>query len=91
MVWVSGDKICLGLANDYSLIDVNSGVATMITELFAPSSAPGGASFSSYVGMGMSMANIGPRTNKPLVTKLPNDEILLAKDREYLFYLFVLF
>ncbi|GES94690.1 vam6/Vps39-like protein [Rhizophagus clarus] len=48
MVWVSGDKICLGLTNEYVLIDVNS-------------------------------------ANKPLVTKLPQGEILLVKDNMSIF------
>ncbi|CAG8623281.1 8545_t:CDS:10, partial [Diversispora eburnea] len=70
MAWVSSSKICLGLANEYALMDVNTGA---LTELFAPSSTPSSTSFS-YMGM------IGAKVSKPMVTKLPNDEILLAKD-----------
>jgi hypothetical protein len=84
MVWVSGDKVCLGLTNEYTLINVNSGT---ITELFAPSSAPGSASFSSYMGMSISAnmgMTIGARVHKPLVAKLPNNEMLLVKDSGYL-------
>ncbi len=78
MVWVSNDRVCLGLTNEYVLMNVNSGEKT---ELFASSSSPGSASFS-YMGMsmGMSISSIGTKVNKPLMTKLPNDEILLVKD-----------
>ncbi|EXX74415.1 Vam6p [Rhizophagus irregularis DAOM 197198w] len=76
MVWVNGDKVCLGLTNEYVLIDVNSGV---MTELFASHNTPGGASFA-YMGM-----SIGAKANKPLVTKLPQGEILLVKDNMSIF------
>jgi hypothetical protein len=76
MAWVSRDKVCLGLTNEYVLIDVNSGV---MTELFASHNTPGGTSF--YMGM-----SIGAKANKPLVTKLPQDEILLVKDSGYHFF-----
>ncbi|RHZ82984.1 hypothetical protein Glove_101g19 [Diversispora epigaea] len=75
MAWVSSSKICLGLANEYALMDVNTGA---LTELFAPSSTPSSTSFS-YMGM------IGSKVSKPMVTKLPNDEILLAKDNVSIF------
>ncbi|RIA80537.1 CNH domain-containing protein [Glomus cerebriforme] len=75
MVWVNDEKVCLGFTNEYALININSGV---MIDLFGPSSAPGGASFGSYMG-------IGARTNKPLITKLPNDEILLVKDNMSIF------
>ncbi|CAG8539118.1 8928_t:CDS:10, partial [Acaulospora morrowiae] len=75
MAWVSSDKICLGLATEYALMDISTGA---LTALFSPSSAHGGASFS-YMGM------IGSKVTKPMVTKLPNDEILLAKDNVSIF------
>ncbi|CAG8564725.1 9381_t:CDS:10, partial [Ambispora gerdemannii] len=76
MAWVSSKKLCLGLANEYALIDITSGT---VTDLFAPSSTPSSGT-SSYIPY-----MIGPRVNKPLVTKLPNDEILLAKDNMSIF------
>ncbi|CAG8575327.1 2276_t:CDS:2, partial [Funneliformis mosseae] len=73
MVWVSDDKVCLGLTNEYNLINVDSGEKT---EIITSSSAPGATSFS-YMGM-----SIGSKVNKPLLTRLPNNEILLVKDNE---------
>ncbi|CAG8513221.1 6470_t:CDS:10, partial [Acaulospora colombiana] len=75
MAWVSSDKVCLGLATEYILMDTGTGA---FTALFAPSSAPSGAAFN-YMGM------IGTKVSKPMVTKLPNDEILLAKDSVSIF------
>ncbi|CAI2165267.1 3075_t:CDS:10 [Funneliformis geosporum] len=73
MVWVSDDKVCLGLTNEYNLINVDSGEKIEIMTL---NNAPGAASFS-YMGM-----SIGSKINKPLLTRLPNNEILLVKDNE---------
>ncbi|KAG9303112.1 hypothetical protein G9A89_005070 [Geosiphon pyriformis] len=78
MAWVSSQKLCLGLTNEYALIDTISGT---ITELFAPTSAPSSGPY----GLGYMGMSIGTKVSKPLVTKLPNNEILLAKDNMSIF------
>ncbi|CAG8513454.1 4628_t:CDS:10 [Ambispora leptoticha] len=74
MAWVSPQKLCLGLSNEYALIDITSGNTI---DLFSPSSVT--SSGTSYISF------IGTKVNKPLVTKLPHEEILLAKDNVSIF------
>ncbi|CAH1762157.1 3604_t:CDS:10 [Entrophospora sp. SA101] len=76
MVSVSSTTFCLGLANEYALLDISSGV---LRELFSPSSTPINAGFSYMV------VSFSAKVSKPLITKLPNDEILLAKDNVSIF------
>ncbi|CAG8624670.1 10719_t:CDS:2, partial [Racocetra fulgida] len=78
MAWVSHNQICLGLANEYSLININTGA---ITGLLMPSGNAGATQFYNMVGMGAigAIGAIGAKVSKPLMIKLPN-RILLAKD-----------
>ena len=82
MAWVGNTKICLGFAAEYALMDVE---ADQLTELFAPS-GPAEAGPMSTLNNLYNMS-IGSRGGKPMVTKIPNNEMLLARDRMYFFLL----
>ncbi|KAI8096965.1 vacuolar sorting protein 39 domain 2-domain-containing protein [Halteromyces radiatus] len=116
MAWVGSTKICLGLASEYALMEVESG---QWTELFGPmteggllnganiggSNGNGGSGGGSGSGSGSgsnsissgaasgaistlnSLYNmsIGFRGGKPMVTKIPNNEMLLARDHVSIF------
>jgi len=80
MVWVGLNKLCLGFPSEYALLDIESEV---LHELFATTSSPTAGAFTSY-GIGYMGMSIAGRASKPLITKLPNNEILLAKDSAYI-------
>jgi hypothetical protein len=79
MAWVTSKKLCLGLANEYVLLDIDS---STLHELFPTTSGQTGYGIN-YMGL-----PIGGGV-KPLVTKLPNNEILLAKDSAYFYKLHI--
>ncbi|KAI9289950.1 vacuolar sorting protein 39 domain 2-domain-containing protein [Umbelopsis sp. AD052] len=81
MAWVGPTKICLGFSGEYVLMDVETKV---LTELFAPSGPPDGSGPMSALNNLYNMS-IGSRGGKPLVTKIPNNEMLLAKDHISIF------
>ncbi|CAO3689464.1 unnamed protein product [Umbelopsis ramanniana] len=81
MAWVGPTKICLGFSGEYVLMDVETKV---LTELFAPSGPPDGSGPMSTLNNLYNMS-IGSRGGKPLVTKIPNNEMLLAKDHISIF------
>lgn len=76
MSWVGTTKICLGFSAEYALMDVEQG---QLTELFAPT----GVSEAGPMSTLNSLYNmsIGARGGKPMITKIPNNEMLLARDR----------
>ncbi|KAI7848688.1 CNH domain-containing protein [Circinella umbellata] len=87
MAWVGNTKICLGFSTEYALMDVDQ---DKLTELFAPSS--GGNNSPPEQQGPMSTLNslyntmsIGSRGGKPMVTKIPNNEMLLARDHVSIF------
>ncbi|KAI8335046.1 vacuolar sorting protein 39 domain 2-domain-containing protein [Chlamydoabsidia padenii] len=83
MAWVGSTMVCLGLANEYALLEVDHG---QWTELFGP--MEGGASNASPNGPMStlnSLYNRSIRGGKPLVTKIPNNEMLLARDHVSIF------
>ncbi|KAI8148423.1 vacuolar sorting protein 39 domain 2-domain-containing protein [Fennellomyces sp. T-0311] len=80
MAWVGNTKICLGFAAEYALMDVE---ADQLTELFAPS-GPAEAGPMSTLNSLYNMS-IGSRGGKPMVTKIPNNEMLLARDHVSIF------
>ncbi|CAO3593293.1 unnamed protein product [Absidia cylindrospora] len=114
MAWVGSTKICLGLATEYALMEVENG---QWTELFGPmADGSNGMMNGSHLGSGsgsgsggiigggsgssisggttsgaMSTLNslynmsIGFRGGKPMVTKIPNNEMLLARDHVSIF------
>lgn len=79
MSWVGNTKICLGFATEYALMDVEG---EQLTELFAPT-GPSEAGPMSTLNSLYNMS-IGSRGGKPMVTKIPNSEMLLARDRKYI-------
>ncbi|KAJ2960262.1 hypothetical protein NQZ79_g4423 [Umbelopsis isabellina] len=81
MAWVGSTKICLGFSGEYALMDVET---KELTELFAPSGPPDGSGPMSTLNSLYNMS-IGSRGGKPLVTKIPNNEMLLAKDHISIF------
>ncbi|CAO3612687.1 unnamed protein product [Cunninghamella echinulata] len=92
MAWVGSTKICLGFATEYALMEVENGE---FTELFGPMADNNSTNGSSHGGNGTSGAistlnnlynmSIGFRGGKPMVTKIPNNEMLLARDHISIF------
>ncbi|KAI8342574.1 vacuolar sorting protein 39 domain 2-domain-containing protein [Chlamydoabsidia padenii] len=80
MAWVGSTKICLGLATEYALMEVEDG---QWTELFGPM-ADGTSGAMSTLNSLYNMS-IGFRGGKPMVTKIPNNEMLLARDHVSIF------
>ncbi|KAI8366276.1 CNH domain-containing protein [Choanephora cucurbitarum] len=80
MSWVGTTKICLGFSTEYALMDVEQG---QLTELFAPT----GVADSGPISTLNSLYNmsIGARGGKPMITKIPNNEMLLARDHVSIF------
>ncbi|KAG0169936.1 Vacuolar morphogenesis protein 6 [Apophysomyces sp. BC1034] len=83
MAWVGTTKICLGFSSEYALMDVE---ADQLTELFAPT-GPVEASPLSTISTLNNLYNmsIGSRGGKPMVTKIPNNEMILARDHVSIF------
>ncbi|KAG0231170.1 Vacuolar morphogenesis protein 6 [Actinomortierella wolfii] len=89
MEWVGTQKLCLGFDNEYALMDCQT---SQLTPLFSPSSptlqgAIGSTLESTFNTLNTlsSMATgglmgFGSKPGKPLITRLPNDEILLGKE-----------
>ncbi|KAI9311094.1 CNH domain-containing protein [Dichotomocladium elegans] len=80
MAWVGNTKICLGFAAEYALMDVQK---EQLIELFAPT-GPAEAGPMSTLNSLYNMS-IGSRGGKPMVTKIPNNEMLLARDHVSIF------
>ncbi|KAI9499126.1 vacuolar sorting protein 39 domain 2-domain-containing protein [Zychaea mexicana] len=81
MAWVGNTKICLGFAAEYALMDVDQ---DKLTELFAPSGPAEQGPMSTLNSLYNTMS-IGSRGGKPMVTKIPNNEMLLARDHVSIF------
>ncbi|KAF8975925.1 Vam6/Vps39-like protein [Entomortierella lignicola] len=89
MEWVGTQNLCMGFDNEYALMDCKTSV---LTPLFSPASpSTQGAlgstlestlntlnTFSSLATRGL--MGFGSKPGKPLITRLPNDEILLGKE-----------
>ncbi|KAF9387750.1 Vam6/Vps39-like protein [Podila verticillata] len=87
--WIGTQNLCMGFDNEYALMDCKTGV---LTPLFSPTSpslqGALGATFEttlSTLNNLSSMATGGlmgfsSKPGKPLITRLPNDEILLGKE-----------
>lgn len=80
MAWVEATKICLGFMSEYSLMDVEEGQLTELFALAGPEVGPMGALNNFYNNM-----SIGLRGGKPMITKIPNNEMLLARDHISIF------
>ncbi|KAF1804913.1 CNH domain-containing protein [Mucor lusitanicus] len=81
MSWVGTTKICLGFSTEYALMDVEQG---QLTELFAPTGVAADAGPMSTLNSLYNMS-IGARGGKPMITKIPNNEMLLARDHVSIF------
>lgn len=77
MSWVGTSKICLGFSTEYALMDVEKG---QLTELFAPTGVAEAGPMSTLNSL--YNMSIGARGGKPMITKIPNNEMLLARDRK---------
>ncbi|OZJ05891.1 hypothetical protein BZG36_00891 [Bifiguratus adelaidae] len=77
MTWVGGSKLCVGFASEYALMDVETGA---FTDLFAPTGPPDASKLSNLYN-----SALGSKVSKPLVTKIPNNEMLLGKDNVSIF------
>ncbi|KAI8973310.1 vacuolar sorting protein 39 domain 2-domain-containing protein [Mycotypha africana] len=75
MAWVGSTKICLGFSAEYALMDVEEG---QFTELFASTGVNDNGPMSTLNSL--YNMSIGTRGGKPMITKIPNNEMLLAKD-----------
>ncbi|KAF9438235.1 Vam6/Vps39-like protein [Entomortierella beljakovae] len=89
MEWVGTQNLCIGFDNEYALMDCNTSV---LTPLFSPSSPSNQGALGSTLESTLSTLNtfstmatrglmgFGSKPGKPLITRLPNDEILLGKE-----------
>ncbi|KAI9247454.1 vacuolar sorting protein 39 domain 2-domain-containing protein [Phascolomyces articulosus] len=82
MSWVGNTKICLGFSTEYALMDVDQ---DKITELFAPSGPAEQQQGPMSTLNSLYNMSIGSRGGKPMVTKIPNNEMLLARDHVSIF------
>ncbi|KAF9334368.1 Vam6/Vps39-like protein [Podila minutissima] len=87
--WIGTQKLCMGFDNEYALMDCKTGV---LTPLFSPTSpslqGALGATFETTLSTLNNLSSMatgglmgfGSKPGKPLITRLPNDEILLGKE-----------
>ncbi|KAF9362961.1 Vam6/Vps39-like protein [Mortierella sp. NVP85] len=90
MEWVRSQTLCIGFDNEYALLDYKTGVLTTLCSLNTPlnQGALGSTlettlntlhTFSNLATGGL-MGLVGSKPGKPLITRLPKDEILLVKE-----------
>ncbi|ORZ13809.1 vacuolar sorting protein 39 domain 2-domain-containing protein [Lobosporangium transversale] len=89
MEWVGTQNLCMGFDNEYALMDCKT---SALTTLFSPSSASNQGAIGSTLESTLNTLNsfssiatgglmgFGSKPGKPLITRLPNDEILLGKE-----------
>jgi len=87
LTWATGIKLIAGLSSSYVLVDVES---SAITDIVGPGSiggAPGqdGGRFGGVGVASMGYMGMGGMVPKPLVTRLSEGQLLLAKDINTLF------
>ncbi|CAO3677740.1 unnamed protein product [Rhizopus microsporus] len=80
MSWVGTTKICLGFLAEYALMDVEQGQLTELFALTGQAEAGPMSTLNSLYNM-----SIGSRGGKPMITKIPNNEMLLARDHISIF------
>ena len=85
MSWVGTTKICLGFLAEYALMDVEQGQLTELFALTGQAEAGPMSTLNSLYNM-----SIGSRGGKPMITKIPNNEMLLARDRNWRYLLLFL-
>ena len=82
LTWVTGTRLIAGLSSSYVLVDV---VSSEITDIVGPGSIGGGPGqdVGRFGGVGLASAGylgLGGAPPKPLVSRLSEGQILLAKD-----------
>ncbi|KAF9585929.1 Vacuolar morphogenesis protein 6 [Lunasporangiospora selenospora] len=89
MEWVGTQNLCIGFDSEYALMDCKTSV---LTPLFSPSSPSAQSALGSTLESTLNTLNnfsslatgglmgFGSKPGKPLITRLPNDEILLGKE-----------
>ncbi|KAG0022469.1 Vam6/Vps39-like protein [Entomortierella chlamydospora] len=89
MEWVGTQNLCMGFDNEYALMDCKTSV---LTPLFSPTSPSNQGALGSTLESTLNTLNtfssmatrglmgFGSKPGKPLITRLPNDEILLGKE-----------
>ncbi|KAI1318862.1 Vacuolar morphogenesis protein 6 [Mortierella claussenii] len=89
MEWVGTQNLCIGFDNEYALMDCKTSV---LTPLFSPTSTNNQGAIGSTLESTLNTLNnfsalatgglmgLGTKPGKPLITRLPNDEILLGKE-----------
>ncbi|KAI7829554.1 vacuolar sorting protein 39 domain 2-domain-containing protein [Gamsiella multidivaricata] len=89
MEWVGTHNLCMGFDNEYALMDCRTSV---LTPLFSPSPQTNQGALGSTLESTLNTLNsfsslatgglmgFGSKPGKPLITRLPNDEILLGKE-----------
>ncbi|KAF9960501.1 Vam6/Vps39-like protein [Mortierella alpina] len=89
MEWVGTQNLCMGFDNEYALMDCKTSV---LTPLFSPTSPSAQGALGSTLESTLNTLNtfsslatgglmgFGAKPTKPLITRLPNDEILLGKE-----------
>ncbi|KAF9213277.1 Vacuolar morphoproteinsis protein 6 [Podila verticillata] len=87
--WIGTQNLCMGFDNEYALMDCKTGE---VTPLFSPTSpslqGALGATFETTLSTLNNLSSMatgglmgfGSKPGKPLITRLPNDEILLGKE-----------
>ncbi|KAL1915253.1 uncharacterized protein VTP21DRAFT_7529 [Calcarisporiella thermophila] len=83
MAWVGSGKICLGFTSDYALLDINTGnIKDLLTP---PPTHDTSTALGTWNTLYANVSSFGTRYSKPLITRLPNNEILLAKENVSIF------
>ncbi|KAF9156153.1 Vacuolar morphoproteinsis protein 6 [Linnemannia schmuckeri] len=89
MEWVGTQNLCMGFDSEYALMDCKTSV---LTPLFSPTSPSVQGALGSTLESTLNTLNtfsslatgglmgFGSKPGKPLITRLPNDEILLGKE-----------
>lgn len=89
MEWVGTQNLCMGFDSEYALMDCKTSI---LTPLFSPTSPSAQGALGSTLESTLNTLNtfsslatgglmgFGSKPGKPLITRLPNDEILLGKE-----------
>ncbi|KAG0044852.1 Vam6/Vps39-like protein [Gryganskiella cystojenkinii] len=90
MEWVGTQNLCLGFDSEYALMDCESSDITPLFSPSSPSTAQGALgstlestlnTLNNYTSLATGgLMGFGSKPGKPLITRLPNNEILLGKE-----------
>ncbi|ORX99906.1 hypothetical protein K493DRAFT_335529 [Basidiobolus meristosporus CBS 931.73] len=84
ITWASSTKLCSSFTKGYAILDLPSG---KVTELFANAGEGSGlgSSLSELGSMAIGAMGMILNAGKPLIVRLPNDELLVEKDNVSIF------